>query len=59
MIGYIYNIDGEIVVKIQGESNGAIEAKAEALGYMGVDEYALAYNCNGLAETAYTETVEA
>mgnify|MGYP005997898675 CR=1 FL=1 len=60
MKGYIYNVDSnEIVVIIEGENNEEIEAKAEELNYMGVDEYGLVYNNNELTETDWTETVSA
>ena len=34
----------EVVVIISGETNEQCEAKAEELGYMGVDEYGLTYS---------------
>lgn len=60
MKGYIYNVDSnEIVVIINGSSNDEIENKADELGYMGVDEYGLAYSDTELTETESTETVNA
>jgi len=56
MKAYIYNTEtNEVVATIDGESNEACEAKADDLGYMGVDEYGLSYNDNDLSETARTE----
>lgn len=60
MTGYIYNVEtNEIVVIIEGEDNASIEDKANDMGYMGVDEYGLAYSDNELIETNNTETVSA
>ena len=56
MQGYIYKTQTlEIVAVITGESNKLIEAMAEDLNYMGVDEYWLSYTDSSLAHTNYTE----
>ncbi|MDW1542448.1 hypothetical protein [Vibrio sp. YT-17] len=65
MKAYVYNVETmEVVVVISGETNEQCEAKANDMGYMGVDEYGLTYSpafgsVDGLVETEYTEEVEA
>jgi hypothetical protein len=61
---YVYNVETmEVVVIITGETNDQCEDKANDIGYMGVDEYALTYSpafgsVDGLVETEHTEEVE-
>lgn len=65
MKAYVYNVETkEVVVIISGETNEQCEAKANDMGYMGVDEYALTYSpafgsVGGVVETEHTETVDA
>ena len=45
MKAYVYNVETlEVVLTINGETNEQCESKANDMGYMGVDDYALTYN---------------
>lgn len=49
MKAYIYNVEtNEVVLIINADSNASCESLANDLGYMGVDQYGLAYSDNGL-----------
>ena len=56
MNGFIYSVESnEVIVVIKGSNNSDIEIMAGELGFMGSDEYALAYTMEGLEETLHTD----